>query len=217
MGGRKRWTLQRRRLHSAAVTRYALTRSLEVRPGFSLTGRTSKRMEPVKSAGLQTPIPKASQLRTNAVTRRYRRQDKEQGQQRRGAGIGGALPAGAGLERRSGGGGETARPTKRGFDAQLPMVKSAEPSGVGVSAFRRPNGSIARLSSGVSLNLITSLSESRNSSRPVVGMMIELRRPHTSSVIRKNVPCRFSFRSNVICFRSIRSWAVCNCVSITDT
>ena len=63
---------------------------------------------------------------------------------------------------------------------------------------------IVRLSTGVLLNLITSLSASRNSSRPVMGMMIALRRPlPASSVIRKNVPCRFSFRSNVNCFRSI--------------
>ncbi len=114
-------------------------------------------------------------------------------------------------------GGGTGGSTKRGCDAQLPIVKSAEPSGVGVSAFCRPNGRTVPLPTGVWLNLITSLSESRNSSRPVVGMMMELRRPRTSSEIRKNVPCGFSFRSNVICFRSTRRWDSYNCVSIADT
>lgn len=116
------------------------------------------------------------------------------------------------------GGGETARTTKRGFDAQLPMVKSAEPSGVGISAFRRPNGSIARLPSGVLLNLITSLSESRNGSRPGKGTMIELRRPLlTVSVILKNVPRGFSFRANVNCFRSTRTSTLWRCVSTSSS
>jgi len=109
---------------------------------------------------------------------------------------------------------EPAKETGRGFDAQLPVVKSAEPSGVGVSVLARPNGRTVRLAAVVWLILITSLSVSRNCSKPVAGMTMELRRPRTSSVIRKNVPCGFSFRSNVNCFRSTCRWAWRNCVSI---
>jgi hypothetical protein len=81
----------------------------------------------------------------------------------------------------SGNGDGAAGGEKGRVEAQLFIVKSAEPLGVGVSALRRPNGRIVPLPTGILLNLITSLSESRNSSRPDVGMMIELRRPQLTT------------------------------------
>ena len=59
------------------------------------------------------------------------------------------------------------------------------------------------LAESVLLNLITPLSAFRKSSMPVRGTMMVLRRPLTSSIIRRKRPREFSRRSNVTCFRSI--------------